>query len=183
MSFRKFFSGKCGWAGLVALSLILFAGCSTNKSDSGKSYQMGADAKVGALTYNVVETEWADTLEGSMGPRIPQHRFLLVNLSVTNQSEQPVAVPLLNLIDAKGVEYRELDRGEGVAAWLGILRQAMHEEPLTGKILFDVPRGGYDLRISSGGAAENETTAIVRIPFGADVPVKPLDAGSVPAAK
>ncbi|HEY3440831.1 MAG TPA: DUF4352 domain-containing protein [Paludibaculum sp.] len=183
MSFRKFFSGKSDWAGLVALSLIVFTGCSANKSDSGKTHQMGADAKVGALTYNVVETEWKDTLDGAMGPRTPKHRFLLVNLTVTNQGEQAVAIPLLNLIDAKGVEYREEDRGEGVSSWLGILRQAMHEEPLSGRILFDVPPGGYELRISSGGAAETETTAVVHLPFGADAPVKPLDPASVPASK
>lgn len=183
MSFRKFFCGKSGWSGLIALSLILFAGCSANKVESGKSYQMGEDAKVGALTYNVVETEWKDTLDGAMGVRLPKHRYLLVNLSVANQSDQPVAVPLLNLVDSKGVEYREEDKGEGVSSWLGVLRQATHEEPLTGRILFDVPPGGYELRISSGGAAENETTALVRIPLSADAPVKPLDSVSVPASK
>lgn len=184
MVFKKFRSVSFFSIVLGFLSLICFYGCSSNKGDTGKSYSMGEAAGIGSLTYNVLETEWKQSLDGTMGARAPQHRFLLVNLSITNTSEKEVGVPFLTLINAKGVEFRELDKGEGVASWLGVLRRVGPDAPLHGKILFDAPPGGYKLRISSGGAAENETTALVALPFRADPPpVRPDEPVGVPSAR
>ena len=184
MPFKYFPVTSIGYSAFLALSLLFLAGCSLNKSDSGQTYAMGQEAVVGPLTYNVVETEWKESIDGSVGPRMPKHRFLLVNISVSNKSEKDIGIPLLTLIDEKGVEYREEDKGEGVASWLGFLRQVGPAEPLQGRLLFDVPPAGYKLRISSGGDAESETTALVDIPFRAEAPpVKAADPASVPTAK
>ena len=119
-----------------------------------------------------------------MAQRLPKHRFLLLHVSIANQGATEASVPFLTLIDSKGYEFREEDKGEGVSPWLGYLRSVKQSETLSGRILFDVPPGGYQLRISSGGEAALETTALVEIPYNADAPpVKSEDPMTVPPAK
>jgi len=179
MAFKKFLFQSCNGVGLLSLSLMVFGGCSLNQG-AGRVYAMGEAAKAGSLTYTVVETEWKQMLDGSMGARLPKNRFLVVNLSIANSKEAAVSVPLLALVDAKGVEYREEDKGEGVTSWFGYLRQVGPAEPLHGKILFDVPPGGFQLRISSGGTADMEVTSLVNLPLGVEPPpVKPDDPAAV----
>ncbi len=171
---------------LACLGLALIApGCSRLKSggNSSRVYQMGSPAAVGPLTYTVLDTEWKESLESSLGPKLPEHRFLVVNVSITNGSGGDINVPLLALIDAEGKEYREMDKGEGVAQWLGLLRPVPPAQTLNGHILFDVPLGGYKLRISSGGDAESETTALVDLPLRVEAPpVKGVDSLAIPAS-
>lgn len=184
MLFTKCFSTSPRWVGLLSLAVILSAGCSRGTGDSGKRYMMGEAAKVGPLTYSVIESEWKETLDGAMGQRLPQHRFLLVNLSIANHGESEVSVPLLTLVGEKDAEFRELDNAEGVSPWLGYLRRVAPSETLNGKILFDVPPGGYKLRISSGGQADTETTAVVELPYRADAPpMRSVDPVAVPSTK
>jgi len=183
MAFKKFLFKSYNRAGLLSLALMAVGGCGLNQG-GGKVYAMGEAAKAGSLTYTVVETEWKQVLDGSLGARLPKNRFLVVNLSIANSKEAPVSVPLLTLVDAKGVEYREEDKGEGVTSWLGYLRQVGPAEPLHGKILFDVPPGGYKLRISSGGPADTEVTSLVNLPLGVEPPpVKTEDPTTVPSTK
>lgn len=170
---------------LAGLGLALIApGCSSLKSggNSTRVYQMGSPAAVGALTYTVLDTEWKESLDGSLGAKLPEHRFLVVNVSITNGSGGDINVPLLALVDAQGKEYREMDKGEGVAQWLGLLRPVPPAQTLNGHLLFDVPLGGYKLRISSGGDAESETTALVDLPLHVEAPpVKDVDPMATPA--
>ena len=184
MPFKKFQSASSKWVGIISLFLIVFAGCSSRKGDSGKTFGMGEAANAGMLTYTVVESEWKQTLDGTSGLRLPKNQFLLLNLSITSRADGEVGVPLLSLIGENGAEFREEDKGEGVSQWLGLLRRLAPIETMTGRIVFDVPPGGYKLRISSGGAAETETTALVDIPYHADAPaVKGVDPLAVPPAK
>lgn len=170
---------------LAGLGLALIApGCSSLKSggNSTRVYQMGSPAVVGALTYTVLDTEWKESLEGSLGAKLPEHRFLVVNVSITNGSGGDINVPLLALVDSAGKEYREMDKGEGVAQWLGLLRPVPPAQTLNGHLLFDVPLGGYKLRISSGGDAESETTALVDLPLRVETPpVQDVDPMATPA--
>lgn len=175
MPFKNFTIASSSWVAALAVSLLLIAGCARKTGDTGKSYAMGEGAKVGPLTYTVLETEWKEALDGSLGQRLPKNRFLLVNLSIANGGEPEAGVPLLTLVDAKGAEFREEDKADGVASWLGYLRRVGPSETLSGRILFDVPPGGYKLRISSGGDAERETTAVVDLPYRADAPSDKAD--------
>lgn len=170
---------------LAGLGLVvILPGCSGPKSgDTAKVYQMGAPATVGALAYTVLDTEWKESLDGSLGPRLPEHRFLIVNLSVTNNGGGDLNMPLLALVDANGKEYRELDKGDGISQWLGLLRPVPPAQTINGHIAFDAPLGGYKLRISSGGDAESETTAMVELPLRVEPPpVKGVDSMAIPAA-
>lgn len=144
---------------------------------------MGNPVTVGPLTYTIVETDWRDALDGATGARIPQSRFMVVNLTVLNKGSKDAGIPLLTLIDATGKEYRELDKGDGVPQWLGLLRQVRPSETESGRILFDAPQGSYKIRVSSGGEAETEVTALVDLPYLPDTSVpKPFDAGNPPGA-
>ncbi len=178
----KYAWGIIGWALAVAF-ILSGAGCSKS-GDSGKVYEMGNAAVVGPLSYTVQATEWRDSLDGENGQRVPTNRFLLVTLAVTNKSAGEVNIPLLTLVDSRGKEYAELDKGDGVPQWLGLLRSVAPSHVDSGNLLFDVPPGGYKLRISGGGDIEHESTALVNLPFNVDVaPAKPPAPMAVPPEK
>ena len=97
---------------------------------------------------------------------MPTHRFLVMTVSVSNKNSDPVTMPLLTLVDGKGTQYLELDNGEGLSNWLGLFRTIPSNGSDGGEIVFDVPegRGPYKLRVSSGGEAEKELTALIEVP-------------------
>jgi len=168
----------------VALALMLSGTACSKGGDTGKVYEMGNAAVVGPLSYVVQGTEWRDLLDADTGQRVPSSRFLLVNISVTNKSAGEVSIPLLALVDAQGKEYPELDKGDGVPQWLGLLRSVQPSQVDSGILLFDVPPGSYRLRISGGGDVEHESTALVNLPFTVDsVPAKPADPMAAPPSK
>jgi len=126
---------------------------------------MGTPLAVGPLTYTVLETEWRDALDAPQGQRTPKNRFLLVHVSILNNSAEEKAAPLLQLVDAKGGTHPEIAEGEGVPDWLGYLRMLQPRESRFGRLLFDVPQAAYKLRVSSGGDPESEQTALVDLPL------------------
>ncbi|WP_321474287.1 DUF4352 domain-containing protein [uncultured Paludibaculum sp.] len=173
----------CSMLACLGLAIIL-PGCSGSKSggDSSKVYQMGAPVKVGALSYTVLDTEWKESLDGSLGARLPENRFLIVNLSITNDGGGDINLPLLSLVDVNGKEYREIDKGEGIPQWLGLLRPISPAQTLSGHIAFDAPLAGYKVRISSGGDADSEVSALVELPLRVEPPpVKGVDSMAAPA--
>ena len=50
MPFKKYFSSASPRAGLLAISIIVFAGCASKSGATGKNYTMGQAATAGALT-------------------------------------------------------------------------------------------------------------------------------------
>jgi hypothetical protein len=160
---------------------ILTAACALALSGCQRSVvpdrigAMGAPLAVGQLTYTAVETEWRDSIESSKGPRIPNNRFLLINVTVANASSEQKAAPLLHVVDAKGGVHAEIAEGDGVADWMGYLRLLTPRESRSGRLLFDVPQGACKLRVSSGGDPENEQTALIDLPLqlNSDVPRSP----------
>lgn len=171
-------------SGLTMALVLGAAGCSKPGGSSGKTYPMGEEAQAGRVVYTVSQTEWRDQLDGPLGPRTPQNRFLLVTVTMASSGGDAVQLPLLSLIDANGKEYLEQDKGEGVPQWLGLLRTLESGSPQGGNLLFDVPPGSYKLRISGGGDVEKEITALVDLPYKSvpDLPKDPLPL-PVPPAK
>ena len=154
---------------IIILSLIvLFAGCSTSVKESRISYQMGERAVVGPLTYVVASTHWSGQLGDVPMLRFPHHRFLTIHVTITNGGGQDVSLPLLSLEDASGERIQELQQGDGVSRWLGLLRTLRPAETIQGNILFDVPAASYRLRLTDGGDPEMEKTAFVEIPLQVD---------------
>jgi hypothetical protein len=76
-------------------------------------------------------------------------------------------VPLLQLEAPDGKVYREIENGEGVDNWFGIVRTLAPQQTQQGRILFDVPLGAYRLRLSDGDSATGHFT-YVQIPLQID---------------
>jgi len=146
---------------------VLLAGCE-REAEQKLSYAMGERVTNGPLTYVVVESSWATQLGDVFQARVPQNRFLLLSLSITNGGGKPVSLPLLTLQDGNGKEYRELSDGAGVSNWIGILRTIDPGQTQQGKLLFDVPLTSFKLHLPNDGEPGYEKFAIVDIPLRID---------------
>lgn len=153
-------------AGFLVLPCLLLEGCT--KRDSRIDYQMGERVVVGPLTYNVVESTWRSQLGDGFKLRIPEQRYLLITVSVTNGGGREVSVPLLTLENQNGQTFQELDNGEGIDNWFGILRTIPPAQTEQGRIAFDVPLSSYRLRLTDGGNPGTEKYAWVQIPLRMD---------------
>jgi len=126
------------------------------------------------MTYVIVESAWRTQLGQSFRVRSPQQRFLLLKLSVTNGTGQDVSIPLLTLEGPNGQTYRELDQGEGVENWFGVLRTLSPGQNQQGNILFDVPLTSFKLRLPDVADPGLEKYVSVQIPLqiNSDVPIQ-----------
>lgn len=150
---------------LLAAAAVLGACGKSSPTQSKLSYKMGDRMQVGPLLYNVLETQWKPQLGDLLSTRIPQNRFLLVRVTITNSGGSDVSVPLLNLEDSKGNSYQELADGNGVDNWLGMLRTIKPAQTEEGWILFDVAPSGYNLRVTDGGETGSEQSLLIEIPL------------------
>ncbi len=149
--------------GVLVVAMILVS-CSIGPA-SEPVHEMGELTTVGPMNYTVLETEWQTQLGQSVNAAIPKDKFLLIRLSIVNSGNQQAAVPLLNLVDTHGDTHMELSQVEGVPDWLGLLRILEPAATLQGTIVFDVPAGDYQLRVTDGGDLERERTALISIPL------------------
>jgi Domain of unknown function (DUF4352) len=167
------------FAAPVLCGVALTTGCSAPRQVQTE-YPMGEKAHVGPLTYTVVETAWKTQLGQTLNIRVPQRRFFLVTVSVTNGGGKEVSIPLLELEDANGKAYPESENGAGVDNWFGLLRTINPAETQQGRLLFDVPLTSFRLRVTDAGEPGSERYAWVQIPLHMDIeqPVGPdLGAG------
>jgi hypothetical protein len=150
-------------AGALCLMLSALSGCAEKQA----VHQIGEKVQLGGVIYSVLDTEWASQLDaGGAAPRLPQHRFLIVRVSVNNAGNREVNLPLLHLVGTDRAEHLELADGQGVTGWMGILRTLNPTESKDGRLLFDVPdTGSYSLRLTDGSSEqESEKTAMVTLP-------------------
>lgn len=129
---------------------------------------MGERATNGPLTYNVIESRSVSQLGDLLKLRVPQQRFLVISISITNGGGHEIGVPLLAVEGANGQLYRELENGEGVGNWLGILRNLAPAQTVQGNVLFDAPLGSYRLRLPDGAETGAEKYIWVQIPLRVD---------------
>ena len=158
------------------VAVLVFAsltGCGSGSSrlDDPKPHNMGDEVRAGALGYTVTSSQWLSALSDDMDTILPQHRFLALSVSITNNGSQEMTVPLLTLVGEKGKEYMEVAQVRGMPQWLGALRLLRPSQTITGKIVFDVPDGAYNLRITDGGDMDNERTALIEIPMTLNAPL------------
>jgi hypothetical protein len=153
---------------LVLPPILLQTGCVREQNSMHLDYQMGERVVVGPLAYNVIETVWQTQIGNEFRMRIPEQRYLLVTVSVTNGGGHDISVPLLKLEGQNGTTYTELDNGEGVNQWFGLLRTLNPAQTQQGRLLFDVPLGTYRLRLTDGGDPGTEKSARVVIPLRMD---------------
>jgi hypothetical protein len=146
---------------LTLLGLSAIACRDTAKEPLVGTFNMGERAQVGPLIYTVFDTKWAISLGEQPAPRIPANRFLILNLSIVNGGSQASNIPTFSLVDDAGQVYQELDNGEGVANWIGVVRRVRPADSVQGTIVFDVPQKQFKLRVSD----EEEHYALVNIPL------------------
>ena len=150
---------------ITAAVAVFLTGCGSGARVARASHQMGERVQVGPLIYNVLEADWFDEIQAPTRARVPNARFLVIRITITNSGNKEVNVPLLNLEKADGSSFMELSEGEGVEEWIGVLRTVSPAETQSGRIVFDVRPGAYSLRLSDGSELERERTALVAIPL------------------
>lgn len=144
MSFRG-----CLLIGLAGLAALFLAGCSPSVPErKSVTFSAGDKAPVDKLTYSVVDTQILPHLGDEANPRMPQHRFYVVQLSVLNSGNTDAIIPGMTLIDDSGKTYDELADGSGVPRWLGVIRKVQPNQTEQGAILFDAPASHYKLKLT-----------------------------------
>lgn len=154
-------------AGLSLVGGLLLTGCSRQNSVQ-INFQMGDRITAGPVAYNVIQTVWRTQLGDIFKTRVPENRFLMITLSATNGGGQEVSVPLLTLEGDNGKEYHELENGDGIDNWFGLIRTLSPAETRRGNIVFDVPLTSYRLRLTDGGEPGTEKFVWVDIPLRID---------------
>ena len=152
---------------LLASLVLISSGCNT-QAPAQSVYQMGERAVNGPISYVVVQTSWKTELGDVFNLRSPQNRFLLITLSATNGGGSEVALPFFTLEGDNGKEFKELDKGDGVENWFGLLRTLKPAENHQGTLLFDAPLTSYRLRLTDGGEPGTEKLVWVEIPLRID---------------
>lgn len=156
---RRVFAAAC------AAAVLLLAACGSSANQSRMSFKMGEKMSVGPFTYTVLEAKWATQLGDGLRMRIPEQRFLMLRLSVTNGGGKEVSLPLLTLEDGQTRTFQELSNGEGVNGWFGFIRTVQPAQTEEGWILFDVPTNSYELRVTDGGEPGSEQSLLIEIPL------------------
>jgi hypothetical protein len=162
---RPTLSSLCLLTIALAAGLAL-AGC--KKESQQTEFQMGERVIATPMLYNVVQTMWRTQLGDLFKVRVPDHRFLLISLSATNNGGKPIAVPFFTLEGSNREEYHEMQTGDGVDNWFGLLREIAPGETKVGNIAFDVPLASYRLRLTNGGEPGSERLVWVEIPLRID---------------
>jgi hypothetical protein len=153
-------------AGVLVLAGFL-AACNHEYSAS-KENPMGETVTVGPLRYNVIESNWYGQLGEGFKIRSAQQRFLAISVSITNGGGSDVAVPLLSVENSSGQSFVEVENGDGLNNWMGLLRNVSPAQTVQGRILFDVPMASYRLRLSDGSGAGVDKYSWVAIPLHID---------------
>jgi Domain of unknown function (DUF4352) len=152
---------------LVVVAGLPLAGCRKQTSEQ-INFQMGERVIATPMVYNVVQTVWRTQLGDLFKVRVPDHRYLLITLSATNGGGKPVSVPFFTLEGPNREEYKELENGDGIDNWFGLLREIAPAETKQGNIAFDVPLTSYRLRLTDGGEPGSEKLVWVEIPLRMD---------------
>lgn len=162
---RLFLTGASG----LVLGL---AGCNRESAEApekkGKTFKMGERAAVGLLTYNVLEATYFTQLGSAGSYKIPEKRFLVIRLAITNGGAKEAELPFLRLVDEAGTEYSEMGEADFLFGWFGLIRKIGPTQTEEGRILFDVQPKSYRLEVTDGAEPGKEQLGFVEIPIDFD---------------
>jgi hypothetical protein len=128
---------------------LILAGCSASAPErKSVTFTAGDKASVEKLTYSVVDTQIFPHLGEEASPRVPQNRFYVVQLSVSNAGSEASPIPGMTLVDDSGKTYDELLDGTGVPHWLGVTRKVLANQTEQGSVVFDAPASHYKLKLT-----------------------------------
>ncbi|MEP6717186.1 MAG: DUF4352 domain-containing protein, partial [Terriglobia bacterium] len=169
-----------------AAFIVLLSGCSEKPGRQPKIFAAGEKATADQLIFSVVDSEIRTRLGDDASPRIPQNRFVVIQIAVTNSSNGDLSIPGLTLIDDSGKSYPELADGAGVQHWLGVLRRLGTGQTERGAVLFDAPAGHYKLKLTDE-TSENDVSIDIPLSYAHEqmndvsAPPSQLPADSPPA--
>jgi hypothetical protein len=159
-------------AAVLFTGLIFGTGCASAPTYAVRTYRMGDRVQLGSLIYIVYDSQWLTHAGNGASARIPESRFFVVRVSITNSGAGNVNVPAMTVTDEDGKQYSELTNGDQVSQWLGFLRAVKPADSLQGNVVFDCPPRRYNLKISD---ETEQRTALIDIPltFGSETPEIP----------
>lgn len=164
----------------AVLAVLFLSSCSKEKFPVRTS-PMGEKVVLGSLIYNAFETRWLTQFGEEPTPRLPQNRFFLIRVNITNSSGSNALAPALSIVDDNGNTYEELSNGEGAPQWIGYLREIRPAESAQGNLVFDAPPRHYKLRVAD---ETGERVAFIDIPlsFTAESPevLHPTEKNALP---
>jgi hypothetical protein len=134
----------------------------------GKTFKMGERAAVGLLTYNVLEATYYTQLGAAGAYKIPERRFLVIRLAITNGGAKEAELPFLRLVDESGTGYPEVGDADFLSGWFGLIRKIGPTQTEEGRILFDVQPKSYHLEVTDGAEPGKEQLGFVEIPIDFD---------------
>jgi hypothetical protein len=125
-------------------------------------FHIGDKVQTGPLIYTVLETKWrAQIGEGPLA-RVPEHRFLVIHLTVTNSGAKDFDIPELTITDQAGRTDPESMDGRAIPYWIGMIRKLKPAYTLDGAIVFDVEPKSYKLKLDDGSGG---AMAMVELPL------------------
>jgi len=168
------------WNAAVAAALLLTS-CGKPRDKTAHVYELGSHAETGHLIYTVFETQWLPQIGTGDTARIPKNRFFLVRLTVVNSGSEELSVPNITLQDDQGNVVQEMAEGDGVAQWLGYIRNVKPADSISGNVVFDAEPKHYRVRLSD---ENGEKPAQVDLPlnFTSETPQLPAPKGMNPNA-
>lgn len=158
---------------LSALAAVLVgSGCTPKPGVAVRNYAMGEKIELGNLIYIVYDSQWLTQVGEGPGARVPENRYFLVRLSVTNSGHAEAILPNMTLMDDNGANIPELSNGDQIPGWIGYLRRVKPAESLQGVVVFDCSPRRYRLHIADD---TEQRVAMVDIPltFAAETPEIP----------
>jgi len=147
---------------LVLLATLLTLSSCAQRTPPAHTFPLGEKVALGHLVYSAYETQWLTQIGTGTDARVPQNRFLLVRVSVTNSGGEPIACPALTIVDDNGTSYSEMSDGQGVPQWIGYIRQINQADTMQGNLLFDAPPKHYKLRVTD---EEGQREAMIDLPL------------------
>ncbi len=144
------------WVAVLAFELAC------TKPSPVNVFRLGEKVQVGTLIYTVLEAKWLPQIGDGPTARVPQRRFLIVHLSVTNSGGQELSLPALTVADQTGQSFDESMDGHEIPYWLGILRKMKPADTLDGTVVFDVDPKSYKLKLDDGSGPTN---SMVELPL------------------
>lgn len=186
---QQLFHSRRGF--LLAAGGLTLASCAKDGAETeaaikmaSKTFKMGERASVGLLSYNVLEASYVSQLGDSGQSKIPQNRYLVVRMSITNGGPKEMELPLFRLVDASGAEFGEVQEADFLKGWFGLIRKIGPTQTEEGRILFDVKPKVYKLIVTDGAETGKEQMGFIEIPIDFDT-TEPVPSGgqSVPAPK
>lgn len=158
----------------ILVALAALTSCSGNSPARVVRGDLGQKVKVENISYTVLAADWAEAVGEGVNARIPDHRFLLLRISASNEGSKPEQMGSLRLIASDGKEYDEVAGGSGVGEWFGMARQLGAKDSRQGVVLFDAPKAVYQLQVADEFYdGESGSAALIQIP------IRPADADPV----